>query len=293
MNFFRLQRILLAVFGIFWGASLGALDFSAVAGAGNLSFDRESRAPMGAKEFSGHPYPLGRIGISGDFSDLFGFSVFFQRDPVLGNILEGILQLDTGYLSFSLGPLFSISNTRGTIFSPGITTGMRLGIPGIIFIEVKGMGNLGSFSEEGDYAIESSSAALGFWLPHLVNTLSVSVKKFGLLREMDLFTGDQVWRFCYRGEIYAKNVPYTIFIDMGYQTLTRSYTDQGLETSDHIRSIFLGFEASVKVRPLFALVFGAEIPLYTWGKEPLVRSSGAWFIQGFAGFVWSFEANSS
>jgi hypothetical protein len=292
MNLFRIQRTFLAVMVIFLGSSLWALDFSAVAGAGNLSFDRESGAPIGGGEFSGHPYPLGRIGVSGEFSDLFSFSAFFQRDPLLGNILEGILWIDTGYLRFSVGPLFGIANTRGTAISPGIIAGMRADIPGIIFIEVNGMGNLGPLREEGDYTIENSSAALGFWLPHLVNTLSVSFKKFAVLRKGDLFTEDQLWRFCYRGEIYAKNVPYTIFIDMGYQALTRSYDDQGFKTSDRIRSVFLGFEASVKVRPLFTIVFGAEIPLYTWGKEPLTRSGGAWFIQGFAGFVWSLEPSS-
>ncbi|MDR2211479.1 MAG: hypothetical protein LBO65_08475 [Spirochaetaceae bacterium] len=285
----RIKKILLAAAGFFLSGALFALDFSAAAGGGNLSFGKNSTTSIGEGEFSGQPYPLGQIGVSGALSDLVSFSAFFRRDPILGNILDGNLCIDTGYLSFSVGPLFGIANTPETPFSPGIAAGIRADIPGIIFMEVTGGGNFSALREEGSYTIESTRAVLGFWSFNLINTLGVSFKKFSARRGGDLFTEDKLLRFCYRAEVYEKNVPYTVSIDAGYQTLSRSYDRPGLKEEDSIRSVFLGFETTITVRPLLKIIFGAEIPLYVWGKEPLTRSDSGWFVQGFGGFIWSFE----
>ncbi|MDR1143274.1 MAG: hypothetical protein LBK77_03520 [Spirochaetaceae bacterium] len=283
------RRVFLAGILLLGGGLLFGLDLSAVMGGGNLSFNIREDEPLGSGEFTGHPYPFGRIALTDRVSETFSYSVSLERDPVLRNILNGELRVNVGLFSFSLGPLFGLFDTRENPLKPGVSAGIGVDLPGIIFGSLRGGAVFGSLHEKGDYTLETGSIALGFWLPNLVNTLSLGTKKFSLFQTGGLVTEDELLRLCYRGEIYSKNVPYTISIDLGYQTLIRSYDGPLVREKDTYHALFLGFETAVTIRPLFALLFGAEIPVYSWGKAPLTRGDHAWFVQGFAGFNWTIE----
>jgi hypothetical protein len=140
--------------------------------------------------------------------------------------------------------------------------------------------------EQGDYTAEMTSFSLGFWLPNLVNTLSVNSKKYSTYQTNTLYTEDELHRFSNRFQIHAKPEPYTIAIDMGYQTLSRSYNSSDKDT---LRSIFLGFETALTVKPRLTIVFGAEMPIYSWGIESPGSTGHIWLFQAFAGFVWTFD----
>ncbi|MDR2661754.1 MAG: hypothetical protein LBC31_02015 [Treponema sp.] len=286
-----IKKVFLAYALLLSGSLLFALEFSASTGAGNLAFNTWSEEPLESGGFNGHPYPFGRAALTDFVSETLGYSVSLERDPVLRNILNGELKVNAGLFSFSLGPLFGLFDTRENPLKPGVSAGIGLDLPGIIFGSLKGGAVFGSLHEKGDYTLETGSIALGFWLPNLVNTVSLTTKKFTLLQTGDLLTEDELLRFCYRAEIYSKNVPYTVSVDMGYQTLIRSYDGPLVSVKDTYHVIFLGFEAAVTIRPLFILLFGAEIPVYSWGKAPLTRGDQAWFVQGFAGFKWTIDKN--
>jgi hypothetical protein len=288
-----IKKVFLTCALLLFGVCLFSLDLSAVAGAGNLSFNTLSEEPLGNGEFNGYPYPFGRIALTDVVSETLGYSVSLERDPVLRNVLNGELRITAGLFSFSLGPLFGLFDTRESPFKPGVSAGIGVDFPGIIFASLRGGTIFGALRETGDYTLETGAVTLGFWLPNLVNTLSFTAKKFSLLQAGALLTEDELFRFCYRAEIYSKNVPYTVFIDMGYQTLIRSYDGPLVNEKDTYHTFFLGFEAAITVRPLFTLLFGAEMPIYSWGKLPLARGDHAWFVQGFAGFRWTIGKNGS
>ncbi|MDR1308048.1 MAG: hypothetical protein LBK74_10810 [Treponema sp.] len=284
-----IRRVFLTGVLLFSGGLLFGLDLSAVMGGGNLSFNPREDEPLGSGEFTGHPYPFGRIVLTDRVSETLGYSVSLERDPVLRNTLNGELRVTAGLFSFSLGPLFGLFDTRENPLKPGVSAGIGVDLPGIIFASLRGGAVFGSLHEKGDYTLETGSIALGFWLPNLINTLSFTAKQFTLFQAEDLLTEDELLRFCYRVEIYSKNVPYTVSIDMGYQTLIRSYDGPLVREKDTYHALFLGFETALTIRPLFTLLFGAEIPVYSWGKAPLTRGDHAWFVRGFAGFRWTIE----
>lgn len=267
---------------------LYALDLTVIGGAGNYSFDLTAKKPIGDGEFKGSLYPLGRISLSDRISTTFSYSATLERDPMLRNLLICEMTIESGFFKLSVGPLLGLFSTVETPLKPGVSAGVCLEFPGIIFFDLRGGASFGTIREKGDYSLETSRIAFGFWLPNLVNTLSLTSQRFDVALSNTLLTGDELLRICNRVDIYAKNIPYTVSIDIGYQVLKRSYDGQS-NGEDLFRSVFLGFETAITVRPNFTIRFGAEIPAFVWGKEPLARAKDRWFFQAFAGFTWTIE----
>ncbi|GHV84490.1 hypothetical protein AGMMS50230_00980 [Spirochaetia bacterium] len=285
MKKFVFLGVIFLLAGHFKTGSLFGLEFSAIAGAGNLAFENSSKNPIGKGDFNGSLYPLGQIGLTDQLSTLFSYSVTLERDPLLRTVLTGLMELEADYFSLSVGPLFGLFTTREYPLKPGISARVGFNLPGIFFVNLEGGATFGRVRKTGDYYIETGRAALGFWLPNLISTLSVSRQKFTLAPQDLLTTEDELLRFCYRADIFAKNVPYTVSVDMGYQILKRSY-DGLANGQDTFRAAFLGFETNITVLPSLIIRFGAEIPVYAWGKDPLTKAEGAWFFRAFAGFTW-------
>ena len=269
---------------VFLTAGLHALDITVIGGVGNMSFDTASENPLGSGEFKGNFYPLVRLTVSDQISDSIGCSATLERDPVLRNTLSCDMIIESGFLKLSVGPLFGLFSTWQTPVKPGISAGICFEFPGIIFIDLKGGASFGTIREKGDYTMELSRIALGFWLPNLVNTISITNHRFTMAKTSSLTTEDELFRVCNRIDIYAKNIPYTISIDMGYQSLKRSY-DGTANGEDLIRAVFLGFETAITIKPSFIFHLGAEVPVYIWGKEPLTRADKHWCFQAFTGFT--------
>ena len=269
-------------------APLFALDITVIGGVGNFSFNTDSETPLGpaGKSFKGSFYPLGKLNFQDQITESLGYTATIERDPVLRNILSCEMTMDAGAFSLSAGPLFSVHNPWTTPFRPGISAGMTLQFPGIIFINLWGGSTFGS-AMENDYSLETGRIALGVWLPNLISTFSLSTKKFSESDSSSAsFIQDELFRVSYRADIHEKNVPYTISIEMGYEKLTRSYFGVA---DDVIRGIFLGAEININVIPRLALVFGAEVPVYAWGKSPLEKGENSFFFQAFTGFRWTSD----
>ena len=278
----EIKKIFLVVI-ILLGSRLFAQDLTIIGGVGNFSFDPASDSFIGAGEFSGHFYPLGRVSFKDQITTTFGYTAAAERDPILRNILSCEMTINAGIVKFSVGPLFSVFNSWDTYIRPGISASLGLEFPGILFLNFRGGATFGS-SMEYDYSLETSRIALGFWLPYMLGTLSMTTNKFN--EQGSVFTQDELIRFCFRVDIFVKNIPYTVSVEMGYQTISRSYdsTDK-----DAMHSAFLGFETNIEVKPNFVIIFGAELPIFVWGEKPLVREKPLWYFRAFTGITWSFE----
>ncbi|MDR2182345.1 MAG: hypothetical protein LBN92_06685 [Treponema sp.] len=282
-----MRKTFLAAWLVFLGAALFALDLSVTGGLGNFTFDPGSRHEIGEGEFDGNYAVSGKIELTDTLSDLFRFTAALERDPVLRNSLGGKLEAAVDNFSFAIGPFFGVFNSSD-YFKPGISTSLELVFPGIIFGRLEAAATLQGIDGEGDYATLSSEAAVGFWLPHLVSTISLSTKKFSIQETGDLTVEDTLWRFQYRGEIYSKGEDYVVALNIGYQTLRRGYETASASSSDELRAVFLGCDAAITVRPLFTILLGIESPVYFWGKAPLERG-GSLFFHAMAGFRYRFE----
>ena len=277
------KNMFFLVFVVLLSAKVFALDLTVTGGAGNFSFNTSSSSPLGADNFKGQFYPMGRITIEDQISDIFGYSATAERDPLYRNVLSCEMTINADFLKLSIGPLFSLFNSWDSFIRPGVSAGMGLEFPGFFFIDVKGGATFGSILEH-DFTMETTRIALGVWLPNLLSTLSLTTGKF--TENNGILTQDELLRISYRSDIHAKNVPYVFSFEMGYQYLKRSYNNT---TEDLIRAVFLGFELDITVRHNLTVIIGAETPIFVWGKDPLERARGHWFFKAFTGFVWTID----
>ena len=270
----------------FLTGNLFALDLTVMGGAGNFSFDTASKNPIGKGVFKGDYYPLGLISVEGEITETFGYTIRFERDPLLRNVFSPEINIAADFIKFSAGPLFSLFASTEVPVKPGISAELDMEFPGILFLNFRGGTTFGTTDKKGDSTLVTSRIALGFWLPNLVNTFSVSRSVFNLAMSDTIHTKDELLRFCYQANLYEKNAPYTVFLDMGFQVLRRDYGDLG---EDIIRSLFVGFETIITVKTNFDIRFGAEIPIVSWGKDPLETANMLWLSKAFAGFTWTIE----
>jgi hypothetical protein len=286
------------------GAS-GALDLRVSGGIGNLSFDKKEESFLDTEIFAPTLYPYGSIGLEGDYSDFADFSAAFEIDPILRNRLLANAGFNLGYIRIDIGPFIGLFNTEEQKINSGISAGMGVEFPGIAFGSVAVGSTIGSLTNKpGEYIQHTGDISIGVWVPHVVCTFSLNEKSYTGRVNDELITKDESIRYQLRADMFSKNVPYTIRIDMGYQSLTRSYIPQGSAATvydpitfefdsvpsdtDEFRSIYFGFEGTYRIVPKIQIVLGAEMPVFSWGKTPLGSpDKETFFYQAHVGLVWT------
>ncbi|MDR1210892.1 MAG: hypothetical protein LBK40_01540 [Spirochaetaceae bacterium] len=266
---------------------LSALELSVTGGLGNLRFDPDRDSSLGAagEQFS----PLLYLPINAVFSDQavdrFSYTVEFKRGPVLRNQLSAVLGIDFEYGSLAFGPVFGLWNDAGDFIKPGVLLRAGLELPGKAFILLEGNATIGALTAEGDYAEEYGRAAFGIWVPYAVITLSAAREEFSSMNGSGVLIQDRRIRYGFSAAAFKKNVPYTVDLNLGYQILEREYVHAG---TDNLKSLYLGCEFRASIRPTLTFVLGGEMPLYTWGKDPLKspsRSTPLYEVR--TGFIWT------
>jgi hypothetical protein len=264
------------------------LDFRVAGGLGNLAFDKDRTGPLGSETFEFVYHPFGLVRLEGDYSDIISFDAGFEMDPILRNRIITNISFNTDYVRFDIGPFMGAFNTEEKIINPGIGSTLTLELPGIIFGSVSAASTLGAaVNARGDYLQEAGEIALGFWIPHVICTLSLQSRAFTEKAEGDLVIKDERLRYQLRADVFAKNVPYTVYVDIGYQSLKRSYTNiiAGQTDTDEFKSIYTGFEATFRLNSFFKLILGAEMPVYSWPEKPLKKPDRGLFFQAHTGFI--------
>ncbi|MDR2257535.1 MAG: hypothetical protein LBE14_00140 [Treponema sp.] len=271
---------------------LHALDLRFFGGGGNLSFDSERETPLGleGKRFEPSVYPFGRISLEGEYSTMVDYTVSFERDPVLRNRMLASAGFTFGFLRLEFGPFMGLFNTGEQAISPGVTAALGIEFPGILFGSLQGASTIGSLALfPGDFIQETGEIAVGFWVPYVICAFSISDKSFTERKTGDLLVKDEHTRYQFRADVFTKNVPYTVRVNLGYQSLKRSYSPEGKNSeTDELKSIYAGFEGTYQFTPAFQFILGAEMPVYVWGEKPLKGPERtAVMYQCHAGFVWT------
>ena len=282
--------------------SLFSLDLEITGGFGNLAFDKDRTSTLSAeeKEFSPQTFPLALVRFSGEQA-AFAYNVGYEYDSILRNRLFGNFIVDLEYLSIEAGPFVSIFNTRQMPFNPGISAGLGLQIPGIFFVRAAGSSTLAFVNDEktGYNSQNTGSLSAGFWVPYVICSLNLNVRNFAKREEEHFLIEDGLERWFFRADIFTKNVPFTIRLDFGYQSLERSYTSRFIKydaivtktETDEFKSIFVGVEGRFNVNERLKIILGAEMPVYSWGERPMKDPPGdSLFFQAKAGMVLTFPA---
>ena len=278
-----------------------SLDLEISGGAGNYAFDSGLTSSLGdeAESFQSQFYPLALVQISGEKGNFY-YNMGFERDPLLRNRFFANVAINLNYFFVEAGPYLGLFNTRKLPVSPGIGAGLGFTVPGIIFIEARGSSTLAiPMDIKGNYSQLSGDISLGFWVPHVVCSLNVRARNYTVRKESNLLIEDAFSRYFFRADIYTKNVPYTMQLDLGYQSLSRSYSSWktgggGLvkdTRSDTLKSIFIGLEMTYTVIPVLKVYLGGEIPVYSWAELPMKDlPGGTALFQAWTGVIWTLPS---
>jgi len=278
-----------------------SLDLEVIGGLGNLAYDKSRTEALSAVDGTFNPqlFPLALVRLSGEHNGL-AYNTGYERDPLLWNRLFANVKTEMRYFSIEMGPFFGISNSFKLPLNPGVSTVLELGIPGTVFIKTGGSSTLGIIimDKRGNYSQYTGDISVGFWVPHVICSLNMSVRNHSFREHGDILVEDELRRYFLRADVYTKNVPYTIKVDLGYQNLMRSYTTQSFNginivkntDADEFKSVFVGMEGTYTLNPALKFLLGGEMPVYYWGVQPMKKpSKGTMLFEARAGVVWTFD----
>ena len=282
-----------------------SLELELIAGVGNIAFDSDNKTALSADElnpgaFKPLYFPLIRARLLAEFNGI-GFSFGFEKDPIQRNSLFASIRYDHEYFFIEGGPFFGLFNTKKLPVNPGVSGTLGLMLPGIVFVEAGGATTLAAIpmEKEGNYSQTGADLKAGFWVPHVICSLNMSLKNNTLRDTTTTLIEDELHRYFFRADVFTKNYSYTVKVDMGFQSLKRSYTSLDVVGSDIVkttqtdefRSLFIGMEGTFTIIPGLKFVLGGEIPVYSWSVRPMEDPpQKTIFFEARAGIIFALPA---
>jgi hypothetical protein len=265
-----------------------ALDLGLTAWAGNLGF-RTDRASTDTT-FPGADYFWGlSLYGSQQITDKIGFETGFYSDQVLRNTSYTLFTYSEKILSIGVGPFFGFFNDPVTLLKSGISTAVKLELPGIAFVSFRSDSSIGGeLVQVGDYLQERNDISLGFYVPNAICTLSLNSRKFEQKAAADTVI-DTLTEYAFATDIFRKNVPYRLLVTFAYQSLEKSYV-AAATTSAALNSIVIGSQVSVSLSESVLLQAGVEGTVYSFGTGTLLGGASPFLFRAFTGVKVSADA---
>lgn len=254
-------------------ATAGAFDVGGYFELSNMDFAR-SRTTS-ATGLPGDDYLWGiRVTGAQQLSDQLSLELEFASDPVLRNVGYTLLTYTDQFFSIRLGPFFGILNAPSTILQSGLSTTVRLFIPGITVLTLRSDNSLsGRLVVEGDYIQEQSELAVGFFVPNALPTAYVRSKRY-TTKSAAGETVDSITAYGLETDIFQKNIPYRVVLDFAYQDVARSFVESSTTTHSY-GALVLGTDISVDLFGRFSLLANLESSIYMFGTDALVGEVSA------------------
>jgi len=257
---------------------LSSLEISTLFHISDISFDNTSKAVVSS--FSGTYYPWG-ISVFGsdEISDDMSIKAGVFYDPVLRYSTYTLFEYQHEFFKLGVGPFFGTFNTEGTILKSGISTAVRVELPGILFASLKADSSIGSrFVKVGDYLQEFNEIAVGYYIPNAICSVSLTSKSFVTRQATNLEVDDSFTEYAFKVDMFQKNVDFTALFSFAYQTLSRTYlnTSASTSTENSLNSLILGTNFTFRLADGFNLMTNLESNVYSFGY-----SDGAALHHGF------------
>jgi hypothetical protein len=281
---------------------LFSFDLELSGGLGNLGFDPNRNSTLGGEAeplaFRASYFPLALARLSGEWNGI-AFNTGLEWDPILGKTLFGNFSVDLEYIEIEAGPCFGVFNSWKLPVNPGVSAGLKLQLPGVIFAQGSGSSTLAfiNLDKTGSYSQYSGRAAIGFWVPYVICSVNMSVRNFTIRENENQLNEDESLRYFFRADVYTKNMPYVARVDLGYQSLKRSYASRIIDNgsivsaaeTDEFRFLFIGLEGCFALTHSLRILLGAEMPFYFWSVRPMKDPpEESLFFQARAGIIWTF-----
>ncbi|MBT3274311.1 MAG: hypothetical protein HN368_14230 [Spirochaetales bacterium] len=274
---------------------INAIDVGANFQIGNLGFTNTS-----ASDASTSPilYPWGlTINANQQITESLNLQAGFYRDPVLKNVTYTLLTYSEQFFTIGVGPFFGLFNSSGSLLSPGISTLIKLDLPGLLFVKFRSDSSIGSrLVREGDYLQERSDLTAGVYVLNAIASANLFTKSFTHITAEDEVI-DSFVEYSFRTDIYQKNVPYKVILSFAYQTRSKSFTDNITRATVllELNSIILGTRIDMQVTDYLSVMTNLESSIYSFGSAGaslltlLATGINAYLFNVTAGFTLSVD----
>jgi hypothetical protein len=278
--------IILLLLAIGAGAAF-SLDLGMQGWIGNLAFKTDRAVTDVTLPGADYFWGLSLYGTQ-SISDSINFETGFYSDPVLRNISYTLFNYSQKVLSVGIGPFFGLFNDTTTLLKSGISTSVKLELPGIVFVSFRSDSSIGGqLIQVGDYLQSRSDIEFGFYVPNAICTLSLNSRTFDQKAAADDVV-DSMTTYAFTTNLYRKNVPYQLIVKVAYQSIARSFIVAAKTAS--LNSVILGTELDVSLSNSLVLQAGIEGNVYSFGLGTLVGSDPAFLFHTFAGVKMSVDA---
>ncbi|MDA3938038.1 MAG: hypothetical protein PF693_01850 [Spirochaetia bacterium] len=246
---------------------VSSMELSTLFHISDISFDNTTTAPVSS--FSGTYYPWGlSIFGSDEITDEMTLKAGVFYDPILRYTTYTLFEYQHEFFKLGVGPFFGTFNTPGTILKSGISTSVRVEIPGILFASLKADSSIGSrFVKVGDYLQEFNEISVGYYIPNAICSVSLKSKSFVTKQAADLEVDDSFTEYAFNVDMFQKNVGFTAMLSFAYQTISRSYltVSTSASTENTLNSLILGTNFKFKLADGFTLITNLESNVYSFG----------------------------
>lgn len=248
-------------------APAAAFDIETSAYFGNLGLPWDGETAMTADEFPADGWLYGgRAAFVQRLGEGFSLVAEYETDPVLRNIVRGVITYEAGMASISAGPMVGVFNSAGHVLKAGIDIGFRLEAPGVAFFMANVESSMGAgLVTVGDYSQEASELAAGWYVYNAICSVSMLSKRFTRIIDAGALV-DASTDYLFSVDVHKKGAPYRVLAELGYRAMTRTYTD---DTIDGLGAVVLGAQVSADVSPTLTLVTGLDSGVYVFGLEEL------------------------
>ena len=211
----------------------------------------------------------GSIDAYQSISDQIGVNIAFDIDPTLNYVSYTLLNYRQQFFAITVGPFFGFFNSRNNILKPGISTGVRADIPGLVFVAFRADSSIGGrLVQEGDYLQERSDVSVGFYVKNAICSVDLLTRGY-IYRTATDEVADNYLEYSFNTDLYQKNVPYRILLSFAYQERKKSFIDvttTARSPIDHrLRSIVLGTSLSMQITDWLLVKLGLDSSVYSFG----------------------------
>lgn len=273
------------------------LEITSSFSTGNLSFDTGESESIGAAggSFDGTWAYSANVSAVERISDNVTFTAGFERDSVLRKEIFTRIGFDAGFAKLAVGPFFGPFNVDGSVLTSGISTSLRLEKPGVAFGSFRSDSTIGAgLAAPGDYVQEKSEVLIGFWVPNILITARLASESFTYKKLAALTTVDERIRYEFIADVFKKNVPYTVRLNMGYENLRRAYVHPAASEEDELGAAIIGMDVALQLNDTLRVSAGAEGALYVWGIGDLGSPpTNTAFFTARAGLVLTLPTRSA
>ncbi len=261
------KSILIILFIITFLIPAAGMEISTLFHISDISFNKSDTAPV--SDFSGTYYPWG-ISIFGsdEINDDMSLKVGVLYDPILRYTTYTLFEYQHSFFKLGVGPFFGLFNTNETILKSGISTSVRVELPGIMFASLKADSSIGSrFVKVGDYLQEFNEISVGYYIPNAICSLNLTSKTFVTKQGTTLEVNDSFTEYAFKVDIFQKNVAFRALFSFAYQTLTRTYLDTAASQTNEntLNSLILGTDFTFKIANGIDLITNMESNIYSFG----------------------------